>query len=397
MRTEPLAKPDQPSVGDILAGTRYRAVRRIGRGGMGEVYEAEHVELGKRVVAKLLRPELSRDASLVERLRIEAKAMARLDNPHVVAVHDLGTTPAGRPYLVLDYLSGRTVAEEMKARGPFPVREAARVVLAVLDGLAAAHTAGLVHRDIKPSNVFLCDPDRRGHRAVKLLDFGVVKVSPDRMARSFPTEQGQFVGSPATASPEQVRGSEVDARADLYAAGLLLYVLIAGKSPFAPANTPHSALWAHVLTVPAPLSSVAPRPVPPLLDMLVATAMAKDPEDRYASAAHMAAALERVLARLPPDEPARSPAAPPLLETDERGAHGTVVQRLAGKARAPGKPGVPETPALAARGVHPPRRLLDRLRAGLARMPASVLVAAASSVLFFALFCLAWRMLRSVR
>jgi eukaryotic-like serine/threonine-protein kinase len=360
---------------------------------MGEVYEAEHRQLGKRVVVKLLRPELARDPSLVERLQIEAKVMARLDNPHIVAVHDLGTTPAGRTYFVQDYLSGRTVAEEMKARGPFSLREAIRIVLAVLDGLSAAHAAGLVHRDIKPPNVFLCDPDRRGHRAVKILDFGVVKVSPARMERSFPTEQGQFIGSPAVASPEQVQGRDVDARADLYATGLLLYILIAGKSPFPDANVPSSALWAHVLTVPPPLSTAAPVPVPPLLDMLIATALAKEPTDRYASAAHMAAALERIAARLPASEPPRVPVRPAGAEL--RGSHGTVVEPLSGLPASAAND-TAEMPTLVARGAGPPPRGWRRARHFLAGLPLAALLALGSGVLFFALFRLVWSILRGV-
>lgn len=295
VNTEQLLPPSPRMLDDVLAGTPYRAVRPLGRGGMGEVFEAEHVALGKRVVVKLLRPELSHDGSLVERLRIEAQAMAKLHHPHIAAVHDLGTTPGGRPYFVLEYLAGRTLAEELTARGSLPVHEAVRIALEVLDGLGAAHAAGLVHRDIKPPNVFLCDPDRNGRRVVKILDFGIVKVSPSRVPRAFPTEGGQFIGSPASAAPEQARGETIDARADLYATGLLLYTLIAGKTPFSgAAGSAQAVLWAHVLTVPAKLSSAARQAVPAALDAIVAKALAKQPDDRFASAAEMAAALAAV-------------------------------------------------------------------------------------------------------
>ncbi|MFO0587777.1 MAG: serine/threonine-protein kinase [Polyangiaceae bacterium] len=297
MYTEPLAPIHSPHP-DALAGTPYTAVRLVGRGGMGEVLEAEHLALGKRVVVKLLRPELCAEPSLVERLRIEAQAMARLQNPHVASVHDLGTTPAGRPYFVLEYLEGHNLAEEMRSRGPLDVAEAIRVALDVLDGLSAAHQAGLVHRDVKASNIFLCAPDRHGRRCVKLLDFGVAKVTRTREPRFYPTEEGHFIGSPAVAAPEQARGEAVDGRADLYAVGLLLYTMIAGRSPIGGAGVPHAMLAAQVLTVPPPLSSAAAQPVPFTLDAVVAKALAKAPADRYATSAQMAAALERVLANM---------------------------------------------------------------------------------------------------
>lgn len=354
MYTEPLAPPASPPPEDVLAGTPYRTVRKLGRGGMGEVLEAEHMGLGKRVVVKLLRPELTGDPSLVERLRIEAQAMARLQHPHVASVHDLGTTPRGRPYFVLEYLEGCTVSEDLRAHGPMPVAEAIRVVLDVLDGLGAAHKAGLVHRDVKGTNVFLCAPDRYGKRPVKLLDFGVVKVNAAREPRFFPTEAGHFIGSPAVAAPEQARGQAVDGRADLYATGLLLYVLIAGKSPFNGATMPQAVLAAQVLTVPPPLSSATSQTVPVVLDMIVAKALAKDPSDRYGTAAQMAAALERVLAA--PLSPERVHSAPP-----------------------------------------PPSRVVESRScvAALARrVGPAVLAAMVSGALFFALLRLVWRILR---
>lgn len=392
MRTEQIAPPSPPASSDVLAGTPYRTIRRLGRGGMGEVLEAEHVVLGKRVVVKLLRSELTGDAALVERLRIEAQAMAKLQHPHIASVHDLGTTPGGRPYLVMEYLSGATVAEELRARGPLPLREAIRIVLEVLDALGAAHAAGLVHRDVKAPNVFLCDADRTGRRHVKLLDFGVVKVSPARLPRSFPTEEGQFLGSPASASPEQARGESVDARADLYAAGLLLYTLVAGRGPFASVHVPQSMLIAQVISVPRPLSTAAPYPVPHVLDVIVAKALAKAPADRYATAAQMSAALSRVLAKLPPEPPA-----PPArsVARGPRGAHGTILLAdetgpEAETAELP--PG--ETVTLAARGVVP----VPSSRAGAAsrtrRAFAIAAVALATGALFFVLLRVVWRMLR---
>lgn len=337
-------EPVSPSLPDVLMGTPYATVRLLGRGGMGEVLEAEHLGLGKRVVVKLLRPELSSDPSLVERLRIEAQAMARLQHPHVVSVHDLGTTPSGRPYLVLEYLDGRNLAEEIRARGPLEIAEAIRVALDVLDGLGAAHGAGLVHRDVKATNVFLCAPDRYGRRCVKLLDFGVVKVTTTREPRFYPTEEGHFIGSPAVAAPEQARGDAIDGRADLYAVGLLLYTMIAGRSPFRGANMPQAMLAAQVLTVPPPLSSATPQPVSVTLDAVVSRALSKDADDRYATAAQMAAALERVLVNMGEASRLRAPLPPPSRAltgpgkrrgSPRRGQYGTEILERTGRSTAP--------------------------------------------------------------
>lgn len=305
----------------LLAGTPYRAVRRIGQGGMGEVFEARHEALGKRVVVKLIRRELSGDPALVERFRIEARAMARLDHPNVAAVHDLGATASGRPYFVLEYLDGHPLSEELRARRHLPVAEALGITAAVLAGLSAVHAARLVHRDVKPTNVFLCAPDSRGRRAVKLLDFGIVKETdsaprPDATdagslagaERSFPTERGHFIGSPAVAAPEQALSQPVDARTDLYATGLLLYTMVTGKNPFAREPYLHARLQAHLALTPPPASELAPQPIPAGLDDLLRRALSKRPSDRPESACHMLAEVDRLAAELQSSPPERQSA-----------------------------------------------------------------------------------------
>ena len=164
----------------LLEGTPYRALDVLGQGGMGLVVGAEHRALGKHVVVKLLRRESAHDEHLADRLRVEAQALARLRHENLVEVHDLGRTPAGRPYYVMERLHGRTLSEEIAARGALPPLEAVDIARQALSGLMAAHHAGLVHRDIKPANIFLCEPSRPGgRRAVKVLDFGVAKVLPE--------------------------------------------------------------------------------------------------------------------------------------------------------------------------------------------------------------------------
>ncbi|WP_437725411.1 serine/threonine-protein kinase [Sorangium sp. So ce861] len=301
---------------DELEGTPYRALRRLGRGGMGEVIEAEHRALRKRVVVKLVRRALAGDPRFADRLRVEAQALAAVSSPHVVAVLDLGRTPAGRPYLVMERLEGRTLGEELARRGSLPVAEAIDLVRQVLAGLSAAHRVGLVHRDVKLDNVFLCAPGSAapgGGRVAKLLDFGVAKVLDGGVepgvagvagaerpfpleGPAYPTEAGLLVGTPRTASPEQARCQPVDARADVYAVGLLMYTLLVGHGPFAHLDDALAVLRAHVLEAPAAPSRRAAQPIPPALDRAVLRALAKRPEERFQSAEAFAEELGRIAA-----------------------------------------------------------------------------------------------------
>ncbi|WP_437279639.1 serine/threonine-protein kinase [Sorangium sp. So ce375] len=297
----------------MLEGTPYRAVRVLGRGGMGEVVEAEHRALRKRVVVKLVRRALAHDPRFADRLQVEARALAAVSSPHVVSVLDLGQTSSGRPYFVMERLEGRTLGEELQRRGPLPVAEAIDLVRQVLAGLAAAHRVGLVHRDVKLDNVFLCAPGAAapgGARVAKVLDFGVAKVLDGALAGAapgapsavdgpaYPTDAGLLVGTPRTASPEQARCQPVDARADVYAVGLLMYTLVVGHGPFAHVEDALGVLRAHVLEAPAPPSRVAGQRIPPALDRAVLKALAKRPEERFQSAEAFGEELGRIAAEL---------------------------------------------------------------------------------------------------
>jgi eukaryotic-like serine/threonine-protein kinase len=320
-----------PGPSDVLAGTPYRAIGVLGQGGMGEAVEAEHRSLNKRVVVKLLRRELSSDPRFCDRLRVEAQAMAALSSPYVVSVTDLGQTPEGRPYLVMERLRGRTLREELDRRGAFPLREAIPILRQVLAGLAAAHRVGIIHRDVKPENVFLCDPEGHAVPIVKVLDFGIAKILHQGgaplpfSAPQYPTEEGVLVGSPRSVSPEQARFQCVDARTDVYAAGLLLYTLIVGRGPFAHANDMLALLNAHVLEPPAPPSRCAAQAIPRALDEAILRALAKRPDHRFQSAEQFAAELSRIEQGLTGEETAlaSTAAAPP-----EQTANGTWILRL---------------------------------------------------------------------
>ncbi|HRI67011.1 MAG TPA: serine/threonine-protein kinase, partial [Polyangium sp.] len=267
----------------LLDGTPYRFIAPLGRGGMGDVVEAEHVALGKRVVVKLLQERHAHRPDYVDRMRIEAQALAKISHPNLVQVTDFGQTAQGRTFLVMERLRGRNLREELEERKVLPVLEAMNIVRQSLQGLAAAHDAGIVHRDVKLENLFLCEPTGGSHRrTVKVLDFGVAKVigltgENTPLPLAFPTAEGVAMGTPRYFSPEQARGREVDWRTDVYAAGIVLYTLITGRGPFDRHTTLLELTRAHAFEQPEPPSRIAGQFVPPELDAAVLKALAKEP------------------------------------------------------------------------------------------------------------------------
>jgi eukaryotic-like serine/threonine-protein kinase len=285
---------------DPLSSTPFRALRHLGEGTMGVVYEAEHRLLGHRVVVKVLRAERATDPSMADRLRLEAQAAASLrDNPHIVQVSDLGCTADGRPYLVMEKLEGRDLGAEVAARGPLPVVEAVALARQLLAGLAAAHAIGIVHRDIKPANLFLC-ASGGGAAVLKILDFGIAKVldtadptrAPTPLTKA--TQEGMTLGTPHYLSPEQALGRPVDARSDVYAVGAVLYWLLAGRSPFEHQRGVYAVMRAHLMEQPVPPSSLAVQPISAALEGAVLKALAKQPSDRFETAESFSAELARV-------------------------------------------------------------------------------------------------------
>jgi serine/threonine-protein kinase len=289
------------SARDLLSGTPYRTLRLLGEGGMGEVYEIEHELVGKRMVAKILRAEYAEDVGLVDRLRVEAQALAALSHPNVVNVTDFSRTADGRPFYVMEMLNGRTLGDELRQRGAIPVAEGIEIARQALRALGAAHQLGLVHRDIKLDNLYLHTLPS-GERVVKVLDFGVTKVLAGKTAGgpappALPTADGAVVGTPRYVSPEQVRGKTVDHRADLYAVSLLLYTLIAGRGPFDHLRSAEDLLIAHLTDTPEPPSRYAAQSIPTELDGAILCALAKDPDQRFQSAASFEAALGAIADR----------------------------------------------------------------------------------------------------
>jgi serine/threonine protein kinase len=265
---------------------RYRLLRHVGQGASSDVFEAEHVHIGKRVALKLLRPELACDPRAVERLRREARSASAIGHRNIVHVDDFGVTADGEVYIALEWLEGETLAERIE-RGPLAQAQAIDVALQIGAGLGAAHDAGVIHRDLKPANVFLVSqPGRRP--LVKLLDFGIAKQV---QSESTLTRTGSFVGTPDYIAPEQALGDDVDPRADLYALGVVLYQLLTGTLPFR-APSFMVVLHRHTTEPPEPPSLRAPaRAISPAIEAVVLRCLAKRPEERFASAEELVAAL----------------------------------------------------------------------------------------------------------
>ena len=261
--------------GEVIAGTRYRVVRLIGVGGMGSVYEVEHIELGKRFVLKALLRELARREDLAQRLRNEWRALARLQHANIVNVTDAGTSNTGVPFYVMERLDGDSLAGVLRQKRRLHVLEAVGITAAVLDALSAAHDIGIIHRDVKPANVFIV-----AGGGVKLLDFGIAKIAD---ANSVVTARGLAVGTPRYMSPEQARGERVDGRSDLYAAALILFEMVAGVGPFDDARDANELLLAHLAREAPPLSSLV-MGVSPELERILASMLAKDCRQRPAHA-----------------------------------------------------------------------------------------------------------------
>jgi eukaryotic-like serine/threonine-protein kinase len=274
----------------------YRLEEKLGEGGMGEVWRARHRMLARPAAIKLIRPALGRDGVSDEtqrRFEREAQAIARLRSPHTVELFDFGVAEDGGFYYVMELLDGLDADSLLRRFGPTPADRAVYLLRQVCHSLSEAESCGLVHRDIKPANIFLC---RYGEEYdfVKVLDFGIVKGSPDGgQADPLQTGENTIQGTPAFMSPEQAVGAEVDGRTDIYATGCVAYWLLTGQFVFT-AETPMGLLMQHVQAQPAPPSVRTDQPVPAALDRLVLSCLAKDPAGRPQSARELSGRLAEI-------------------------------------------------------------------------------------------------------
>ena len=285
-------------VGHTIA--HFRVLESIGAGGMGEVFLAEDERLGRRVALKLLPLELTRDAAARARFLQEARAASALDHPSICTVYESGETPDGQAFLAMAHYPGDTL-EARIARGPLAVADALEIASQVADGLAEAHTHGIVHRDIKPANLILAQNGR-----VKIVDFGLARLTECSVVT---TGAGVAVGTLAYMAPEQARGETADARADLWALGVVLYEMLAGRRPFA-GDTGAALLYAIVNAAPAPLDRLRTG-LPATVLRVVNRSLTKDLFGRYQQAEQMLADLQASKSALSPSAGTRSPNAPP--------------------------------------------------------------------------------------
>jgi serine/threonine protein kinase/ketosteroid isomerase-like protein len=272
--------------GRVLDG-KYEILARLGEGGMGSVYRARRVHIGDEVAVKVLHSKFVNDETLVERFRREARAAAQLQHPNVVTIHDYGEArgPEGFAYIVMELVRGLSLRELLRREGPLEVGRAAALMRDICAGVGAAHRRDIVHRDLKPDNIIVLPPEVDGDgERVKVVDFGIAKLR-DMAGDSTLTQAGAMVGTPFYMSPEQCRGEQLDARADVYSLGALLYEMLAGQPPFTAASI--TGVISKHLTEPPPLVPDSLK-VPPALQRTINRALAKDPEGRQRDASEFA-------------------------------------------------------------------------------------------------------------
>jgi len=274
--------------GTLLAG-KFRIIQRLGEGGMGSVYEIEHEITKHRRALKMLHSQMAALPSIVERFLREASAAGRVGNPHIAETFDAGILETGEPYLVMELLRGEPLSSRI-ARGRLLVHEVVDLIGQACVGVAAAHAAGIVHRDLKPDNLFVIDID--GKPFIKILDFGISKFDHATTGGMALTKEGAAMGTPYYMSPEQIRGlSNLDARADIYALGVILYECLSGKRPFESDVLTHLAILIHAGEC-EPIERLR-QDLPPGFAELVRQAMQSDRDKRIATAAELRAKLER--------------------------------------------------------------------------------------------------------
>jgi eukaryotic-like serine/threonine-protein kinase len=281
-------QPQQPMIGQLI-GERYKIIRKLGEGGMGEVYVAEHIHIEKRVALKLLRPEVLSNQEAVQRFRQEARSASSIGHENIISIDDFGTLADGRIYMAMEFLQGAPL-NDILSREVVPLPRALDILIQTTRGLAAAHAKGITHRDMKPENIYVTNRD--GREVPKILDFGIAKVSGGDTAQNL-TVAGTIFGTPFYMAPEQAMGGKMDHRVDIYAMGVILYEVFTGTVPFK-AETFMGILTQHITQPPVPPSQQAAqngRVCPPELENIILKAMKKDAGDRYQTMNELTSAL----------------------------------------------------------------------------------------------------------
>jgi eukaryotic-like serine/threonine-protein kinase len=282
-----------PNIGRDLLSGQFQILQKIGSGGMGSVYKAAQPAMNRMVAVKILHPKLANRKDLVSRFRREARAMSHLTHPNTVKVLLYGELDDGSLYIVMEYLEGKNLNQAVRKEGPLPIERAIPVLIQVCGALQEAHLQGIVHRDLKPENIFLSTNGGLKDYP-KVLDFGLAKVTERelRPGSIMLTQEGMVFGTPEFMSPEQAQGKVLDARSDIYSLATILYEVLTGKLPF-DARTPMEYIQLHVTKPPISLDDRVPgKRFPAGLADVLARALEKKPENRFASAAEFAVALK---------------------------------------------------------------------------------------------------------
>jgi serine/threonine-protein kinase len=289
------AAPASDLVGQVVAD-RYHVVKKLGEGGMGQVYLAEHVKMGRRSAIKVMNPVMVHDPDAVARFNREASNASRITHPNVCAIYDFGETPDGLIYLAMEFIEGEPLTDVLEREGALPVPRATAIFLQTADALQAAHDLGIVHRDLKPDNIML-SRKKGGGDTVKVVDFGIAKAVGGDQAGQKVTKTGLVVGTPEFMSPEQLSGDALDGRSDLYSLALVFYRMLIGKLPFE-ATSVQETMIKRLTDDPIKLAEARPDlSFPPGLQPVLDTALARTPMERYQSVAKFAADVAAVTGR----------------------------------------------------------------------------------------------------
>jgi eukaryotic-like serine/threonine-protein kinase len=335
------AAPANDLVGQVVAD-RYHVVKKLGEGGMGQVYLAEHVKMGRRSAIKVMNPSMVHDPDAVARFNREAANASRITHPNVCAVYDFGETSDGLIYLAMEFIEGEPLTDLLEREGALPLARATAIFLQTADALQAAHDLGIVHRDLKPDNIMLTR-GRGGADVVKVVDFGIAKAVGGDEAGQKVTKTGLVVGTPEFMSPEQLSGDKLDGRSDLYSLALVFYRMLTGKLPF-DATTVQETMIKRLTDEPLKLAESRPDlSFPAGLQPVVDTALARTPAERYQTVAKFAGDIAAVTG---------GPAAGPVPHTRSMGdtegktqlldtTAGGVTQRLSAKKPPPTAPSEP--------------------------------------------------------
>ncbi len=282
-------------------GGRYRIQAKLGEGGMGAVFKAEQISLKRTCAVKLLRPDVAGTAIMLRRFNAEAEAVAKLSHPNTVNIYDFGQDTDGSFFIAMEFIEGTSLREAINAEGPFSLRRALSIAVQVAASLVDAHGQSIIHRDLKPDNVML-QARGRSRDVARVLDFGIAKLRDEgRATQAAMTQAGDMLGTPQYMAPEQIRAEQIDGRTDIYALGCMMYEMVTARLPFE-APTIMALLSKHLLENPPPPSQRRPDlGIPPVIDELIMTAIAKDPNARPPNMEAFGERIGQILASLPAD------------------------------------------------------------------------------------------------